>query len=74
MEISVKQLPSGGFGYDFPTISVTPMTFLELNQYLEQVPTDDPLGKYMFDIKVLERDDKKINDCYVMDVDFLIFC
>ncbi len=73
MEISVKQLPSGGFGYDFPTISITPLTFLELNQYLEQVPTDDPLGKYMFDIKVLERDDKKINDCYVMDVDFLIF-
>jgi hypothetical protein len=48
------------------------MTFLELTQYLENVPKD-PLEKYLFDIKVLAKEDPNIMNCYVMDVDFLIF-
>lgn len=72
MNILTSQLPSGGFGYTFPSISVSPMTFLELTQYLENVPKD-PLEKYLFDIKVLAKEDPNILNCYVMDVDFLIF-
>ena len=49
MIVLTSQLPSGGYGYDFPSLSVSPMTFLELTQYLENVPKD-PLEKYLFDI------------------------
>lgn len=73
MEIIASQLPSGGYGYDFASLTIKPMNFLELTQYLENVPKDDPLGKYLFDIKVLAKDDPNILKCYVMDVDFLIF-
>jgi len=72
MNILTQQLPSGGYGYGFPSININPFTFLDLTQYLENVPTD-PLEKYLFDIKVLCKDDPKIMDCYIMDVDFLIF-
>lgn len=65
-------LPSGGYGYDFPSLTINPMTFMEICGYNENVP-DEPLAKYMYDIKVLLKDDKRILDCYVMDLDFLIF-
>lgn len=72
MNILTSQLPSGGYGYLFPSVSVEPFDFITLTQYLENVPSD-PLEKYLFDIKVLCKDDPKIMDCYIMDVDFLIF-
>ena len=72
MVVLTSQLPSGGFGYDFPSVTVNPMTFLELTRYLENVPKD-PLEKYLFDIKQLIKEDPNIQKCYVMDVDFLIF-
>ena len=72
MEILTSMLPSGGFGYSFPSLTIKPMTFLEICGYSENVP-EEPLAKYMYDIKVLLRDDPKIIDCYVMDLDFLIF-
>lgn len=72
MEILTSQLPSGGFGYKFSTVTVKPMTFIEICGYFENVPKD-PLEKYLFDIKTLVRDDENIKDCYVMDLDFLIF-
>ena len=73
MEILTSQLPSGGYGYEFPSLTIKPMTFMEICGYNENVPTDDPLAKYMYDIKVLLRDDPRILDCYIMDLDFLIF-
>lgn len=72
MDILVNQLPSGGVGYDFPTISVSPMTFVDICNYLDNVPKD-PLEKYMYDIHLLINEDPRIKKCYVMDVDFLIF-
>lgn len=73
MEINVAQLPSGGFGYGFPTIRIKPLTFLGVCQYLENYPKDDPLGSYLQDIKLLIEDDQNIKESYIMDVDFLIF-
>lgn len=73
MNILTQQLPSGGYGYGFPSVSVSPMNFLEITKYLENLPSNDPLDKYLFDINLLIREDPKIMDCYVMDVDFLIF-
>lgn len=73
MEVLTSQLPSGGYGYEFPSLTIRPMTFMEICGYNENVPTDDPLAKYMYDIKVLLRDDPRILDCYIMDLDFLIF-
>lgn len=72
MTVLTSQLPSGGYGYSFPSVEIKPFTFLELNGYLENVPSD-PLEKYVFDIKVLCKDDPKVYDLYVMDLDFLIF-
>lgn len=72
MEIYVTELPSGGVGYKFPSVSISPMKFVEVISYMENVPSD-PLEKYLFDIKMLTREDPHILDCYVMDVDFLIF-
>ena len=72
MTVLTSQLPSGGYGYSFPSVEIRPFTFLELNGYLENVPSD-PLEKYVFDIKVLCKDDPKVYDLYVMDLDFLIF-
>ena len=72
MEILTSMLPSGGFGYDFGTVSLEPMTFLEMSKYVESVPSD-PIEKYLYDIRKLIDEDHKILNCYVMDVDFLIF-
>ena len=72
MDILTSQLPSGGYGYSFPSISVSPMNFLEICKYLENMPTE-PLQRYMYDVRCLATEDEKILDCYVMDVDFLIF-
>lgn len=72
MEILTSQLPSGGYGYDFSSVTINPLNFLEITNYIENVPKDN-LEKYLFDIKVLAKDDPKIYDCYVMDIDFLIF-
>lgn len=72
MEILSQHLPSGGYGYPFPSVNINPMTYLEVVGYLENVPTDR-LSKYLFDIKWVTADDPKINDCYIMDLDYLIF-
>lgn len=72
MEILTSQLPSGGFGYAFSSLSISPMTFWQINSYIENCPTD-PLEKYMYNIKMLQQEEPKINDCYVMDLDFLMF-
>lgn len=73
MNIPVSKLPSGGYGYEFPDIQVSPMNFLQITRYLENIPSDDPLEKYLYEIKSLIDEDKRILDCYLMDVDFLIF-
>lgn len=73
MDINVGLLPSSGYGYSFPSVKVVPLTFLEICQYLDNVPVDDPLGKYLFDLRMMMDDDPNIKNCYIMDVDFLIF-
>ena len=73
MNIPVSQLPSGGYGYAFSDIQVSPMNFLQITRYLENLPENDPLERYLYEIKSLIDDDKRILDCYFMDVDFLIF-
>ena len=74
MDILTSQLPSGGYGYSFPSLNIKPMTFREITEYLENVPEEsDVLGRYFFDIRNLEQDDPNIHKCYIMDIDFLIF-
>lgn len=72
MEILTSNLPCGGYGYQFASVNVKPMTFLEITKYMENVPKD-PLERYLFDIDTLLQDDERIMDCYIMDLDFLIF-
>ena len=74
MNIDVSLLPSGGIGYNFPSVVIKPLNFLEITQYLSNLPgEDDPLGRYLFDMNMLRDDDPNIENCYIMDIDFLIF-
>lgn len=73
MNILVSQLPSGGYGYDFSSISISPMSFIQIVKYLEDIPDQDPLERYLYEIENLIKEDKNIENCYIMDVDFLIF-
>jgi endogenous inhibitor of DNA gyrase (YacG/DUF329 family) len=72
MEILSQHLPSGGYGYSFPSINIKPMTYLEIVGYLESVPSDK-LSKYLFDIRWVGADDPNVYNCYIMDLDYLIF-
>lgn len=72
MEILTSQLPSGGYGYEFPSLNLSPFTFMGLTNYLENMP-EDPLDRYLYDLRVLGSEDRKFLDCYMMDADFLIF-
>lgn len=73
MNIPVTSLPSGGYGYGFADIKVSPRTFLQITNYLENLPENDPLERYLYEIKDLIEEDKNVLDLYMMDVDFLIF-
>lgn len=73
MNILTSQLPSGGYGYSFSSVSVSPMTFLQITKYLEGCPESDNLEKYLYDLKNLIDEDRNILDLYIMDADFLIF-
>lgn len=73
MDINVSLLPSGGYGYTFPTIRIKPMNFREITEYIDNVPENDPLGHYLFDIQQLIDYDPNIKNVYMMDLDFLIF-
>lgn len=72
MEILTNKLPSGGYGYGFPSVNILPMTFKEVVGYTENCPSD-PLSKYLFDMRNLIKDDPNIEQCYIMDIDYLIF-
>lgn len=72
MEFLVQNLPSGGYGYDFPSINIKPMTYLNTVEYVENVP-EDKLSKYLFDIRWVIDDDPNVEKCYIMDLDYLIF-
>ena len=73
MEILSSYLPSAGVGYDFSSISLEPMNFLEMMKYIENTEGLDQIDRYFYDIRLLTREDSNILKCYVMDVDFLIF-
>lgn len=73
MDIPVNQLPSGGYGYDFPSVKIKPLNFVQVVDYMSDCPKDDEMGKYLYDLDMLIRDDENIKKCYIMDVDFLIF-
>ena len=73
MEIVSSYLPSAGIGYDFSSIHLEPMTFLEMTQYVEGVKDISNIERYFYDIRMLVDEDHNILNCYIMDIDFLIF-
>lgn len=73
MDIPVSQLPSGGYGYSFPSVRIKPLNFVEIVSYMDNYPKDDAMGKYLYDLNELIKDDENIKNCYIMDVDFLMF-
>lgn len=72
MEILTTHLPSGGCNYKFSSINISPMNFLQVNKYHQNCPKDN-LEKYLYNIRMLAEEEPRIYDCYVMDLDFIIF-
>ena len=73
MEIISSYLPSSGIGYNFPSIKLNPMTFLQMTRYMEDTKDLSTIERYFYDIRMLIDEDKNILNCYVMDLDFLIY-
>ncbi|MBP3732564.1 MAG: hypothetical protein J6I84_04885 [Bacilli bacterium] len=73
MEVISSYLPSAGIGYEFESIHLNPMTFLEMTQYVEGTKDISPIERYFYDIRMLTHEDANILNCYIMDIDFLIF-
>ena len=73
MEIISSYLPSAGIGYKFPSIHLNPMTFLQMTRYTEDTKDLSQIEKYFYDIRMLIDEDKNILNCYIMDLDFLIY-
>lgn len=73
MEILSSYLPSAGIGYNFPSITLNPMNFLQMTRYMEDTKDLSQIEKYFYDIRMLIDEDKNILNCYIMDLDFLIY-
>ena len=73
MEIISSYLPSAGIGYKFPSLHLNPMTFLQMTRYAEDTKDLSQIEKYFYDIRMLIDEDKNILNCYIMDLDFLIY-
>jgi endogenous inhibitor of DNA gyrase (YacG/DUF329 family) len=73
MEIISSYLPSSGIGYNFPSIKLNPMTFLQMTRYMEDTKDLSQIEKYFYDIRMLVDEDHNILNCYIMDLDFLIY-
>jgi endogenous inhibitor of DNA gyrase (YacG/DUF329 family) len=73
MEIISSYLPSAGIGYKFPSLHLNPMTFLQMTRYTEDTKDLSQIEKYFYDIRMLIDEDKNILNCYIMDLDFLIY-
>ena len=73
MEIISSYLPSAGIGYKFASLHLNPMTFLQMTRYTEDTKDLSQIEKYFYDIRMLIDEDKNILNCYIMDLDFLIY-
>ena len=60
MEIISSYLPSAGIGYDFSSIHLEPMTFLEMTQYVDGVKDISEIERYFYDIRMLAHEDPNI--------------
>lgn len=73
MEIISSYLPSSGIGYKFPSIKLNPMTFLQMTRYTEDTKNLSQIERYFYDIRMLIDEDSNVLNCYIMDLDFLIY-
>lgn len=71
MELLTQNLPSGNF-YQFPSITIKPMFFAQILEYLENVPKN-PIEKLFFDYKVVLQDDPNVDSLLFSDLDYVIF-
>lgn len=68
----VQNLPSGGYGYTFDGINVSPMKYGQILEYLDNIP-NDPIEKFYFDYCLLKADDPNIDNLLVPDFEFVRF-
>lgn len=71
MELLTQDLPSG-FHYPFPSITLKPMFFGQVLEYLENVPKNE-IEKFYFDYKLVLQDDQNVDNLLLSDLAFVEF-
>ena len=71
MEFFTQQLPSG-YNYPFISIRINPMTFIQVLNYMENVPPS-PVEKFYFDYIMVKEDDLNVDNLLLCDLEFVIF-
>lgn len=74
MQLLTQTLPSG-YKYPFEAIEIKPMTFSQILEYLENVPSN-PVEKYYFDYCLLrgkEDENPQIDDLLLIDFEFVLY-
>lgn len=72
MELLVQHLPSGNPNYSFQSIRIKPMTFAQILEYMENVPSNE-VEKFYFDYKVVLEDDPNIDNLLLCDLEYVVF-
>lgn len=80
MELLTQDLPSG-YHYPFTSITIMPMTFAQILEYLENVPDAKkaPIEKYYFDYCLLRGNDDKgdgnpmVDDLLLIDMEYALY-
>lgn len=71
MIIRKDALPSCWSEYEFSHIDIKPMGFLEILQYLENLP-ESPLDRFIYDYDMLLKDDSNIRGLLILDFDYVL--
>lgn len=71
MELLTQNLPSG-YPYPFPSIRVVPMTFAQILEYSENLPSSE-VERYYFDYVVVKADDERVDQLLLPDLEYVIF-
>lgn len=72
MDLLTAHLPSGYKKYNFSYLKIKSMTFIEILEYLEGVPTGE-VEKLIYDINWLIKDDKNFEKVLLSDIEYCIF-
>ena len=72
MELLAQRLPSGYKDYPFLSLKINPMTFAQVLEYMENLPSS-PVERFYYDYTTVLSDDLNINKLLLCDLEFVVF-